>query len=98
MDQKMGNAANQVLSADTSGPGYILTGIGHPKDVNGMSTTGTDLFGKDQIYQYFRDQLCVRSGGSWGYGSSAGVFARTLYDARNASYGNVGLRCACYPD
>lgn len=98
MDQKMGNAANQVLSADTSGPGYVLTGIGHPKDVNGMSTTGTDLFGKDQIYQYFRDQMCVISGGHWYHGSDAGVFARRLGNARSFSNNNVGLRCACYPD
>lgn len=98
MDQKFGNAANQVLSADTSGPGHVLTGIGHPKDANGMSTTGTDLFGKDQVYQYFRDQMCVRSGGSWSDGSRAGVFARNLYSARNDSLGIVGLRCACYPD
>lgn len=98
MDQKMGNAANQVLSADTSGPGYILTGIGHPKDVNGMSTTGTDLFGKDQIYQSFRDQLCVISGGDWANGSYAGVFARNLANARYSSSPYVGLRCACYPD
>lgn len=97
MDQKFGNAANQVLSADTSGAGYVLTGIGHPKDINGTSTTGTDLFGKDQIYQYFRDQLCVRSGGAWSDGSGAGVFARNLLRARGDSLGSVGLRCACYP-
>ena len=98
MDQKFGNAANQVLSADTSGPGYALTGIGHPKDVNGLSTTGTDLFGKDQVYQYFRDQLCVISGGYWNSGSHAGVFARFLNSTRISSHNNVGLRCACYPD
>ena len=98
MDQKFGNASNQVLSADTSGAGYVLTGIGHPKDTNGMSTTGTDLFGKDQAHQYFRDQLCVISGGAWHYGSPAGVFARYLSPARNYSYAGVGLRCACYPD
>ena len=98
MDQKFGNAANQVLSADTSGPGYALTGIGHPKDINGASTTGTDLFGKDQLYQYFRDQLCVISGGTWYNGSYAGVFARNLHYTRNDSNHLVGLRCACYPD
>lgn len=98
MDQKFGNAANQVLSADTSGPGYVLTGIGHPKDVNGMSTTGIDLFGKDQLYQYFRDQLCVISGGGWSLGSNAGVFARNLVNPRYDAFSHVGLRCACYPD
>ena len=98
MDQKFGNAANQALSADTSGAGYVLTGIGHPKDINGMSTTGTDLFGKDQIYQYFRDQMCVIAGGPWNNGSYAGVFARDLSSTRSSSSNLVGLRCACYPD
>lgn len=98
MDQKFGNAANQVLSGDTSGPGYVLTGIGHPKGVNGMSTTGIDLFGKDQVYQYFRDQLCVCSGGSWYNGSGAGVFAGLLSNTRSSANSGVGLRCACYPD
>jgi len=98
IDQKMGNAANQVLSADTSGPGHVLTGIGHPKDASGMSTSGTDIFGKDQIYQYFRDQLCVISGGRWDNGSYTGVFARNLNHTWSYSSNSVGLRCACYPD
>ena len=98
MLQRFGNAANQVLSSDTSGAGHVLTGIGHPMTVNGMSTTGTDLFGKDQISQYFRDQLCVISGGAWYHGSYAGVFARYLYSARYDSNISFGLRCACYPD
>lgn len=98
MTQQFGNAANQVLSGDTSGAGHVLTGIGHPMTVDGMSTGGTDLFGKDYLYQYFRDQLCVISGGDWDYGSNAGVFARHLYDTRNASNLYVGLRCACYPE
>jgi hypothetical protein len=86
------------LSPDTSGPGYILTGLGHPKDAASLTAAGADLFGRDYIYQYFRDQLCVRSGGYWSSGSYAGVFARYLNTARYYSYNHVGLRCACYPE
>ena len=87
-----------ALSSDTSGLGYILTGIGHPKDVASLAADGADLFGKDYIYQYIRDQLCVRSGGTWSGGSAAGVFARGLVGTRSSSYASVGLRCACYPE
>lgn len=86
------------LSSDTSGLGYILTGIGHPKDVASLAAAGVDLFGRDYIYQYFRDQLCVISGGYWNTGLVAGVFARALSLARSNSGNSVGLRCACYPD
>ena len=44
------------------------------------------------------NKMCVISGGAWSSGSGAGVFARFLSYARNASSTHVGLRCACYPD
>lgn len=87
-----------ALSSDISGLGYVLTGIGHPKDAASLAASGVDLFGRDTIYLYIRDQLCVLSGGHWSSGSSAGVFARYLYNSRYYSIYNVGLRCACYPD
>jgi hypothetical protein len=87
-----------ALSPATSGHGYILTGLGHPKDSASLTAAGADLYGKDYIYQYFREQLCVISGGYWNSGSYAGVFARSLFYTRSSSYDNVGLRCACYPD
>jgi hypothetical protein len=87
-----------ALSSDTSGLGYILTGIGHPKDAASLAASGADLFGRDYVHQYIRDQMCVIAGGRWSLGSVAGVFARALYDARYYSYSPVGLRCACYPE
>jgi hypothetical protein len=87
-----------ALSSDTSGLGYILTGIGHPKDAASLAASGADLFGRDYVYQYIRDQMCVISGGYWVGGSAAGVFARNLSYARYTSNRAVGLRCACYPE
>ncbi len=95
MTRYMGSGA---LSGATSGLGYVLTGLGHPKDAASLTSAGVDLFGKDFIYQHFRDQLCVSSGGRWGNGSSAGLFARYLVYARYYSHSHVGLRCACYPE
>jgi hypothetical protein len=87
-----------ALSSDTSGLGYILTGIGHPKDAASLAASGADLFGRDYVYQYIRDQMCVISGGYWSLGSGAGVFARALVYTRVSSNSSVGLRCACYPE
>lgn len=87
-----------ALSSDISGLGYVLTGIGHPKDVARLATSGVDLFGRDPIYLYIRNQLCVIHGGNWNSGSNAGVFALSLNAQRNYTFTQVGLRCACYPD
>lgn len=43
INQRFGSE-NQVLSEATSGDGWLLTGLGIPNDVNGIDTTGTDLF------------------------------------------------------
>ena len=87
-----------ALSSATSGLGYILTGIGHPKDAASLAASPVDLFGRDYIYQFIRDQMCVISGGAWNGGSGAGVFARHLSHPRYDAASSVGLRCACYPD
>ncbi len=70
--QRFGSG-NQVLSEATSGDGWLLTGLGIPKDANGMSTTGTDLFfGRDQYSQYIRNNLCLTSCQHWYASSLAG--------------------------
>lgn len=98
MSQRYGNGSAQVFSGASSGNAYALTGVGHPMAAAAISSGGDALVGKDQLYQYFRDQLCVISGGYWGSGSYAGVFARNLSHARYYSNSAVGLRCACYPE
>lgn len=93
-----GNGANQVLSEAVAGDGYIMTGLGIYKDVPAKSTGGTNLFGADGIYEYHRADLCVISGGFWGTGSDAGVWAANCNDARTGSLYAVGFRAACYLD
>ena len=96
--QRMGSGGNQVLDEATSGNGYVLAGLGVAKDADGLDTTGTNLFGKDYLYQYIRDQLCVLSAGLWANGSTAGVWHSNWLYTRTHSYGTVGFRCACYPE
>lgn len=96
--QRFGNGANQVLSSDVSGAGWILAGLGAPKDANGMSPSGTNLFGTDYLYQHYRNELCVHSGGSWGNGVLAGLWSLSLSGTRTNSFYIIGFRCACYPE
>jgi hypothetical protein len=96
--QRMGSGANQVLDESVSGAGYVLTGLGVAKDADGIDTTGTNLFGKDYLYQYIRNQLCVCSAGNWSSGSPAGVWNSLWSSGRTRSATDVGFRCACYPE
>lgn len=93
--QRFGSAGAQVLSASTSGNGWILTGAGQPLPT-GVSAAGSSLFGADYYYQYVRNEFCLRAGGSWSVGSDAGVWAVNWSDARASSSGSVGFRAASY--
>ena len=93
--QKVGNAANQVLSPDLTGNGAVLRSLGVPIAA-GMSTTGSNLFGQDYFYQYVRNELCLRSGADWLGGSAAGVWASVWYSDRTASNSYAGFRSASY--
>lgn len=94
--ERYGNAANQVLDESVSGNGWLLTGLGLPRDADAQSAGGTNLFGADGLYEYHRADLCAISGGTWYYGSIAGVWAGYLNYARPNSNGHVGFRAACY--
>ena len=92
-----GNGANQVLDAALSGAGWIRTGLGIYLDA-GSGATGTNLFGKDGLYEYHRSNLCVLSCNSW-YGTSyAVVWAVNLNSYRTHTGTYVGVRAACYPE
>lgn len=93
--QRFGSAGAQVLSASTSGNGWILTGAGQPLPT-GVSAAGSSLFGEDYCYQYVRNELCLIAGGDWSTGSLAGVWAVSWSRARTYSNGNVGFRAASY--
>lgn len=98
VNQYFGNGTNQVLSGDASGNGYKLASLGFAKDTNGYSASGTDLFGKDLLEQYIRNELCLLGCGYWYIGASTGPWSRHLYYTSGGAYYNIGARFACYPD
>jgi len=96
--QRLGNGSNQVFSEAVSGADYVLTGLALPKDTSGFSVAGTNLFGTDYYYQYFRNELFPILGGGWSNSTDAGVWARVWVYYRTHASNNVGFRCACYPE
>lgn len=96
--QRFGDSTGQVLSGDTSGAGWTLSGLGLPAAVSGISTSGTAAFGTDYFYQYIRNDLCLLAGGAWDGGSNAGVWSAFWYYSRSNSHAYVGFRAACYPE
>jgi len=94
--QKFGDGTNQVLSEATSGVGYILAGMGFPKDANGNSPTGTNLFGLDYYYTYVRDAMFLIVSCTWDGATGAGVWGVGFYNGRANAYVSMGARSACY--
>jgi hypothetical protein len=94
--QRFGSGANQVLSEATSGSSWNLTGLGVPKDVNGMDATGANTFGKDYFYQTAVNELAPVSGGYWGDTAYAGVWSMHLSNYRTNTFYYVGFRSALY--
>jgi len=91
-----GNGENQVFgfSTDTNSDTYKKTALGIPL-ADGLGS-GTDQFGKDGLYRYWRNEMACLVGGHWGYSSLAGVFAMYLNDARTNSHYTVGGRASFY--
>lgn len=85
--------AGQVFSEQVSGLGWAATCLGIPL-ADGVG--GANAFGNDGFYDYRPNDLCAISGGSWSYGSAAGVWALYLSDARGNSSATVGFRAALY--
>ena len=94
--QKFGDGTNQVLSEATSGVGYILAGMGFPKDANGNSPTGTNLFGLDYYYTYVRDAMFLFVSYPWNNTTNAGVWSVYLNNARTYAPVYMGARSACH--
>jgi hypothetical protein len=86
-------AAGQVLSHATSGTAWAATGAGIPLSAG---VGGTNQFGGDYLYDARPNELCVISGGNWGYGSNAGVWTLFLGDVRGNSNDSFGFRAASY--
>ncbi len=91
---KFGNGTNAVFDMSTAN-GRALAMLGLPA-AGGTSSSGTNAFGADELYQYIQDQLCVVSRGYWYNGGTAGVRYRYLYSARYAASAYVGFACASY--
>ena len=94
--QKFGSGGNQVLSGATSGAGYLLSGLGLPKDADGMDATGTNLFGKDLCYVSVVNDLCLLVAYYWSTATSAGVWNASFSNPRGRSSNDAGFRAACY--
>lgn len=94
--QRFGSGGNQVLSEATSGAGYVLSGLGMPKDGDGMDATGTNLFGKDYCYEYVINEMCLLVASGWSSATSAGVWYASFGYIRGYSSYNGGFRAACY--
>ena len=86
-------AAAQVLSAATSGTAWAAAGAGIPL---ATGVGGSNQFGSDGLWDYRINELCVLSGGYWGNGGNAGVWALDLTTVRSDSNNGVGLRAASY--
>ncbi|MDD2664382.1 MAG: hypothetical protein PHD19_11580 [Dechloromonas sp.] len=85
--------ASQVFSHATSGNAWAWAGAG------GMlagGDGGTNAFGNDHFADYKPNESCPVSGGTWGNGSLAGVWALTLTTGRANSSSSVGFRSALY--
>ena len=93
-----GNSTNQVLSEDVSGNDRLLTGLGLPDSISGLSGAGTNQFGKDGLYRYICNELCVLSCTCWYKRTGAGLWAVALFDYRAYSSGYIGFRSCLYPE
>lgn len=86
-------AAAQVLSEAASGTAWTMTGAGVPL---AAGVGGSNQFGSDGLWDYRLNEMCVGSGGNWGSGASAGVWALDLGGVRGTSNNGVGFRSASY--
>lgn len=84
-----GNGSNQVFSPASSGDDWLRTSIGLAKNADGMSATGTAIFGQDGNYRYNIENLCPIGSGTWNYSTTAGVFSR--YWSFRRSFANLSF-------
>jgi hypothetical protein len=85
--QRLGSGTNQVLSnsTDRTSNAYKLTSAGLPLSTSSVSTTGSNMFGRDYYYQFHRNELCPVSGGHWTSGANAGAWYVTLSTYRSSA-------------
>jgi methionine-rich copper-binding protein CopC len=95
-----GNGSNEVFSGAVSGTNvsYHRTSCGIQDTNNGISSTGTNLFGNDYCYHNNASNLFPTSSGGWITSSKPGVFYRDWGNSRSVNSGSRGFRCAAYGD
>ncbi|MFA7173814.1 MAG: hypothetical protein WC340_10435 [Kiritimatiellia bacterium] len=89
-----GSAMSVSNDTDIDTDGYKAAAVLWP--ASQASLGGTNLFGNDYCYAYFRANCAPLCFGSWVYGSSAGCCARYWGDCRSYAGHNVGFRFAAY--
>jgi len=95
--QSYGNSTNAVFdfSTDKTSEAYKRCNAGLPA-LSGVSSGGTDLYGKDYFYQYIKDELCPVRFGFWSDGTIAGVWSLYLRYSRTSSATFVSGRSCLY--
>lgn len=96
--QRLGSGANQVLSSDIYGTGWVLASAGFPRDANGTDGSGTALFGQDYYYVYVINEACLLVSAGWDGTSGAGVGFVDWSNRRDYAVDYVGAAAACYPE
>ena len=91
-----GNTTSQVLSAATSGNGYLQTSLGMPTTVNSYSPSGSNNFGQDYYVTWYVGTLCLIRSGSWDSSTGAGVWCAYLYNSPGFAYRYVSARTCLY--
>lgn len=84
-------SVGQALSSTTSGNLWKLTCSGVP-----LLSGGTNAFGSDAVLDYSTDLMLPILGGSWNYGTGAGVWSLIFSLTRANSDIRNGFRCALY--
>jgi hypothetical protein len=91
----LGNGAARVFNASISGTDYLRSCSGIAP-VAAMSTTGTNQFGNDGVYQYVLANQAPLVCGNWSAGSWNGIFYRQWGVHRSQSFQTFGFRSAAY--
>jgi len=90
-----GNGTTGVFHTDISGINRALCGV-LPISDSATSAGGIDILGKDGIYRYVIENMCIRSGGDWSNGTLSGCFTSAWDIWRTTSSATTAFRSALY--
>lgn len=87
-------SSTQVFSGALVGLEWQASCAGIPQLGGGV---GSNIFGNDRFYDNRIEHLSPITGGNWGFGANAGVWAVDLINSRSLAYHSIGFRSALYP-